>query len=361
MIYKFNRKLSIGFAAIGAGANTRYDQSVPGRPACVNNDLSDGSGSTFFNVNCQADSTTVGVQLLQMQMLPSVSYQVNKNHSVGASLAIGVQTFRAYGLGAFDAGVFNFTSTKGKVSGNGNDWSYGAGVRVGWLGKFAKKKLRIGANYASRVYMTEFDKYASLFAEQGDFDIPEHFSIGLSYKFTDKLTAAFDVQHILYSDVASVGNVGPSAADPNDMNTNGSCAGVADDIDPANCKLGGNDGMGFGWHDATAYKLGVNYDYNKNWSFRTGWNYGKTPVQEDQVLFNMLAPAIVEHHLTLGASYRPSKSIEWSFNFVHGFSNTIRGPSAFGPTGDPLVDVNVDSVALEMEINTFGVGFAYKM
>jgi long-chain fatty acid transport protein len=365
MIYKFNRKMYIGMAAIGAGLGTRYHQDVPGKPGCLqgtttaNGNANKGVGSSLFNFNCNADSYNTGVSLMQMQMLPSIAYKVNNTQTVGASLALAVQTFRAFGLGAFQD--LGFAPSKEDVSGRGNDWSYGAGVRFGWTGKFLDERLTLGANYASRVYMTRFDKYKNLFAEQGSFDIPEHFAFGTAVKLTDKLTIAADAQHILYSDIRSVSNTGPSAADPGDLNTNGSCAGVADDIDPGNCKLGGNDGMGFGWQDQWVYKVGLNYDFNTRWSFRAGYNYGKSPIPEDQVLFNMLAPATVEQHATIGASYRPSRNIEWSFNGMHAFENTVKGPSAFGPTGDPNIDKNVKSTALTMKQWSLGVSFAYKL
>ncbi len=165
-----------------------------------------------FNFNCLG-SQTAGVNLIQMQMLPSFAYKVNKNHSVGASLAIGVQTFRAYGLQSFGLDGLGYTDGD-NLTNQGNDWSYGAGVRLGWLGKFLDKRLTLGANYSSRVYMSKFDKYSDLFAEQGSFDIPENFSLGLAVKATDQLTIAFDYQKIYYSDVASVGNPGPDAANP---------------------------------------------------------------------------------------------------------------------------------------------------
>lgn len=365
MIYKFNRKLYVGMAAIGAGANTRYHQDVPGKPGCLqgqtdaNGFPDNGVGSTFFNFNCNADSSTVGAQLLQMQMLPSVAYTLTKTQTIGMSLALAVQQFRAYGLGAFQD--LGFAPSKEDVSGRGNDWSYGAGVRFGWLGKFLDNRLSLGANYASRVYMTRFDKYRNLFAEQGSFDIPEHFALGTAFKLTDKLTLVAEAQRIMYSTVRSIANTGPSVTDPGDLNTNGTCAGVPDDIDPDNCKLGGDDGMGFGWQDQWVYKVGVNYDLNNKWSVRAGYNYGKSPITEDQVLFNTLAPATVEHHATIGASYRPSDNIEWSFSLVHAFKNTIKGPSAFGPTGDADIDQNVDSVSLTMKQWAAGLSFAYKL
>jgi long-chain fatty acid transport protein len=353
-IYKFNRKIYMGMSAIGNGANTRYKQEVPNRPGCVNGLSPNGTGSYFFNFNCNADSTTVGVQLMQMQMLPSVAYKVNKDHTIGASLAIGVQTFRAYGLGAFQSLGFGGTGTG--TSGNGNDWSYGMGVRFGWLGKFLDKRLSLGANYSSRVYMTKFDKYNELFAEQGDFDIPENWTIGFAYKVTPKLTVAYDFQRINYSDIASVGNNGP--ANNTTFNENGPCRTLSPSDPSYNslCTLGGDFGMGFGWNDAKAHKIGFNYDYSEAWSFRAGYNHGDATIPNDQVLFNMLAPATVEDHITLGASYRPSKNIEWSFNATHALENTIRGTTVFTnlPAGQ-------DNAALSMKINTFGVSFAYNM
>lgn len=352
-LFKFNRDITVGMAAIGAGMGTRYDQTVPDNPTCVNGDTSGGVGSTFFNFNCNADSTTVGVMLMQMQMLPSVAYRLNRDHYIGGSVAIAVQTFRAFGLGAFED--LGFAASNENVSGEGNDWSYGGGIRLGGLHKFADGNLTLGWNWASRVYMTEFDKYKNLFAEQGDFDIPQHLTLGIAIKPTDKLTIAADVQHIWYSDITSVGNPGPNVLDPGDLNP--LCPGD-DGLDPDRCKLGGDDGMGFGWEDQTAYKLGFNYDHNSRWSYRAGINYGKTPIQEDQVLFNMLAPATVEWHLTLGASYRPSPNVEWSFNFLHAFENVIKGPTAFGPEGVAVVGENA---SIGMRINTLGVSFAYKL
>lgn len=349
-VYRFNRKLIVGMAAIGAGLGTRYDQEVPGNPTCVNGNTSGGTDSYFFNFNCNADSQKVGVMLMQMQMLPSVAYKFNKQHTLGGSLAIGVQTFRAFGLGAFED--LGFAATTDHVSGEGNDWSYGAGIRLGGLHKLDKKGVfTVGWNWASRVYMTEFDKYRNLFAEQGDFDIPMHYAIGGAYRPNDKLTIAADIQQIQFSTIASVGNPGP--VDPVDLNPQ--CPGD-DGADPARCNLGGDSGMGFGWENQTVYKLGMSYDYDDAWTFRGGVNYGKSPIPDDQVLFNMLAPATVEWHLALGASYRTSPNVEWSFSYIHAFENTITGTTAFTNRAP-----GEDNAAISMYQNAVGVSFSYKL
>lgn len=325
-VYKFNRKMTIGFSAVPVG----------------------GGGSRYnFNLynaanNANTAGRTLGVNLMVMQANPTLAYRVNKNNRIGASLVIGIQTFRAFGLDFFS----NFTSSglfTDKLSNNGNDYGYGVGVRLGWMGKFFKERLALGASYSSRVYNTKFDKYAELFAEQGGFDTPENFGVGMALKLTKKLTIGADVTHTLYSNVNSIGNdsanksSGATGAFPTSQTVNG---------------LGEDQGLGFGWSDQTVYKVGLAYDYNSKWTFRTGWNYGDSPIDETngEVLFSIVAPATVRHHFTVGSSYRPSKNSEWSFSYVHAFKYEQSGPTFIGNTG-----------TIRMHQNSFGMSFSYKL
>lgn len=361
-LYKFNRKIVVGFAAVGAGLGTRYDQSWDSA-AGTNDDGQPAPSGYFFNFQGNA-TDTLGVSLMQMQMLPSLAYRLNKQHTLGASLAIGVQTFRAYGLQSFGApgSPLNYTSDREHLTNNGNDWAYGAGVRVGWLGKFFKNQLSLGANYSSRVYMTKFEKYKGLFAEQGDFDMPENYAIGLAWRPNKQLTVAMDVQRILFSDIASVGNPGPDYQDAaNFFPTSFGCpSGVPLEEQP--CALGRDKGMGFGWDDMTVYKLGFSYDLDKTWTLRAGFNYGKAPVPADQTLFSLLAPGVVEKHLTLGFSYRPDPNMEFSVNYMHAFKNTVTGKTAFYPDGiNDAADLRNDNAAMSMYQNSLGITFAYQL
>jgi len=358
-IYKFNRKLTIGMAAIGNGSNTRYDQTIPGNPTCIDGNTSAGSASTAYNFNCLG-SPTVGISLIQMQMIPGAAYKINKNHTLGFALTLAAQQFRAYGLQAFGLNGLGYADGP-NLTNRGNDYSYGAGARLGWLGKFFSQRLSIGANYASRTYMTKFDKYRDLFAEQGSFDIPEHYALGAAFAVTRKLTLAFDYQRINYSDIKSIGNKGPDAADQFNFFPSG-CqpeTDAAGNITGNTCLLGRNDGMGFGWSDQNVYKVGVNYDYDSKWSFRAGYNYAKSPINDDELLFNFMALAVSEQHATTGMSYRPNKNIEWSMNYQHAFKNTIKGRTALGPNAG--LPVNGENASIDMYINTLGVSFSYRM
>lgn len=329
--------IAMGMAVIGAGLGTNYSQA--------NGNFYDpiATGGPFDAYD------RVGVFLMQMQMLPSMAYKVNENHSVGASLVIAAQTFRAFGLEAFASPSIPISGDPSKLTNNGYDWSFGWGWRAGWFGKFLDGKLNLGLNYAPRVSMQKFNRYSGLFAEHGEFDIPENITAGLAIKLTPKMNVAFDVQRIYWNDVKSIGNPGPV----NTSDFNPLCPGT----DPDTCKLGGDLGMGFGWTNQTVYKLGFDYKYHKNLVLRAGLNYGKAPIPEDQVLFNMLAPATVEKHITFGGTYTLANKDELSFGFMHAFENTIEGPTAFRTTGTSGPGVNA---AISMSQTSVSIAYGLK-
>ena len=333
-VYKINEDLSWGFAMTGSGAAAYYDQSLPS-----------GESSYFFNFN-GLGGDKLGVKLMNLQMLPSIAYKITPTQTVGATLVASFQLFEANGLSAFEA--LGFGATAGSLSDMGTDTSWGGGIRLGWKGKFIEDKLHIGVNYSSRTYMDEFNKYKNLFAEQGDFDIPSNYAIGFAYEVNPEITTYIDIQRINFSEVASVGNSGPQIT--------GTFFGCGD----INCgALGLDQGLGFGWKDQTVIKLGMEYAYSSKITIRAGFNHGDAQIPEDQVLFSMIAPATIEDHLTLGASYQWDEDIEVSMSYVHAFENTITGPTAFQPPGaDPANPV--DNASIAMEQNSIGITLGIK-
>ena len=85
--------------------------------------------------------------------------------------------------------------------------------------------------------------------------------------------------------------------------------------------------------------------YSEKWNFRAGWNYAEMPIPPDQVLFNMLAPATPEHHLTLGGGYNFTENVVLDMNLMIAFLNTLKGPTAFGPGGAYVTGTNA-SIAM---------------
>jgi len=257
-----------------------------------------------------------GVDLMQLFITPTYAREVD-GWSLGASAILAYQSFEAKGIGSFQ-GVSNDPT---KLSGNGHDSSFGAGVRLGVLAPLSST-FDFGASFQSKIYMSEFDDYAGLFADKGDFDIPANITAGIAVKTSDRSTLLFDIQHIWYSSIDPVGN--PM------MPAFGICATRGTPTDPS-CLGGGDNSIGFGWEDMTIYKLGYQWETANDWTWRLGYSYGKQPIPVSEMLFNILAPGIIEHHFTGGFS---KKIGDGQFNFAAMYApeKTIKGANPLFPS-----------------------------
>lgn len=330
-----NPNLSLGMTVYGnGGMNTDFNPGLNG-----------GAGAAAFAPSCAGAPANIlfgcgklGVDLIQLIIAPTASYKVNESNSVGISPLFGYQKFKVDGLQAFDE--LGFSGSPGNVTNKGYDDSTGWGVRIGWLGKLSDT-ISVGAAYSTKMRMSAFDKYKGLFAEGGDFDIPENYNIGIAVKAAPKTTVAFDIQQINYSDVKSIANaVSNSLVAP-----------------PAN-GLGSTNGSGFKWRNQTVYKLGVEYEYSNSLVLRAGYNYGKSPVRGDtmnDVTFNILAPGVVEQHLTLGTTWTLANKSELTVSYMHAFSNSVTGPSVTSLLGVGGTET------LKMHQDSIGIAYGWKM
>ena len=213
-------------------------------------------------------------------------------------------------------------------------------VRIGWIGQI-NKAISLGATYQSKTYMSKFNKYKGLFAEGGDFDIPASYGVGIAVKATPQLTIAADVTRINYSDVDSVGNLSLSSL----------FAGNA---------MGSNKGPGFGWRDVTAVKLGASYVANNKLTLRAGYNHSSQPIRSGETLFNVLAPGVVQDHLTLGATYVFPNQSELSFAYMHAFEEKVKGRGSI-PPGAPPAGFGGGNADIKMYQNSFGIAYGWKL
>lgn len=279
----------------------------------------------------------LGVDLIQLFIAPTYAVKVTPDHSLGVSLILAYQRFKAEGIQNF-AGVSN---AAGALSNRGHDNSTGYGLKFGWTGKVSPD-VTVGATYQTETKMSKFDKYAGLFAEQGDFDIPETYGIGIAVKANAKTTIAADIQQINYSKIPSIAN---SA-----NNLTSFCAG-AGGVGTTGC-LGGSNGAGFGWRDMTVFKLGMDYQYDQNLLLRGGISTTKQPIPENETFFNVLAPGVVENHLTLGATWTLADKSELTVGYMHAFSKSVNGTNAV---------VGGRGVNLNMKQDSIGVAYGWKL
>ena len=70
------------------------------------------------------------------------------------------------------------------------------------------------------------------------------------------------------------------------------------------------------------------------------------PIDDDQVLFNILAPAVVEQHYTFGASRMTNGGSEFSVGFMYAPEESVKGVNPFDPT--QTIEISMSQFELEM-------------
>ena len=337
--WRYRPDLSLGVTVYGnGGMNTDYEGGqISAQSAC--GFMRGGEGSPY---NLLCGSGRLGMDLMQLLIAPYASWQPVKGHSFGIAPVIAYQRFQAEGLQIFDNPAFSVSP--GSVTNNGYDDSWGAGVRVGYMGQFTEQ-FAFGVTYSTKISMDNFDKYKGLFAQEGGFVIPSNFAVGIALRPTPQWLIALDYERIFYDDVPSVNNPAGYL---------GYCAppqmggmGLRDYC------MGGSTGAGFGWQNVDVWKVGVQYALNDQWTLRGGYNHTDNPIQPQDVTPNIIAPGVVEDQWTLGATYKLDNVSEITGMFMYAQDNSVTGPSLFVGFGAP------PTTAETISMHQYQVGIAY--
>jgi long-chain fatty acid transport protein len=284
--WMLNKNSALGFSIYGnGGMNTSYPTK------------------TFDNPLAPVTQPT-GVNISQLFTEVTYSIKIAENHGLGISAIGAYQMFEAKGLQAFAS----MSEDPQHLTNKGTSNSIGYGIKIGYLGKITDN-LSFGAKYQSKIFMSRFKNYAGLFAQKGDFDVPSNWTAGLAYKSSEKLTLAFDVKQIRYTDIKSVSN--PIST-----------------VNP----LGADNGSGFGWKDMMIYKVGAEYAACADWTWRAGYSYGTQPIPSGQMMFNILAPGVSQNHITAGFTRKLSpKGNAINFALMYSPAASVSGKNNMDP------------------------------
>lgn len=219
--------------------------------------------------------------------IPAVSYAVTDQLSIGMGAHINVALFST----DLALGQPGFPQTQG----DGRlEIAYGIGGQVGAMYKI-NRQWAVGASLTSPQVFTDFGRYEDIIP---NFKLPPEMRIGVAYRPTDKLLLALDYKWIGWTQIDLFDKL-PSEG-------------------------------GFGWRDQHTVGAGVQYDWNQALTIRAGVNYGRTPLRDNVVFANALAPVVYETHLALGGEYRFDKKTSLSFSLVR----TLRNAQTDNGTGD---------------------------
>lgn len=297
-------------------------------------------------------------ELTLISATPTIAYQFNKHFSIGVSLNLNVGRVEFDAPIAQDAsllagmdpllgGTFGETirdllgqnEIKGLIDVE-ETYSYGIGGRVGVLWR-PTEWLSLGAVYIPKTLMADYKgkahvDFTSFFNQEGvlaevfaeltlpnggaqglaadydfkivDFQLPQEIDLGIAFRPIDSLLIAVDFRWIQWSDTMKSFRVKLTNGNNPDVNT---LAGS----DSITADLSNN------WKDQYVIAVGVEYALTKQWIFRVGYNWSNNPIPDDDLTPQI--PAIVEHHLTLGVTYRYSPSIAFHLAYEHDFKKSV--------------------------------------
>jgi long-chain fatty acid transport protein len=256
--------------------------------------------------------------LQSMRFAPSVAYQPN------AKLSFGL------------AGVVEYSNLD---LAEGADWDYGFGLQGGAIYK-ATNNLSLGLNIITPRKL-EFEKVAD-FDFDGTLDdldlaAPLEIGGGAAYTFGNNLLVEADVKWINWSD--------------------------ADGYED------------FDWNDQWVFAIGAQYEPIAKLFIRAGYNYGKTPVDDNDGFvgtaprtvqgktmptyyfetFRLIGfPALAEHHLTLGVGYEFTPTFSVNLGYMHAFKNSL------SETGTDVTGMNSVEIESELTENAIDFGLTWR-
>jgi long-chain fatty acid transport protein len=245
------------------------------------------------------------IDLQAIFVQPSVSIRVGEHFSVG-------------GGPIFATGSVNFnrnvaTNPLLSVNGSGTDvtldakgitaWGYTAGFMFN-----PSKDVRIGMNYRSEIIMEARDGAADFndvpsFAStsptlqntkfNADLPLPAELTVGISYQVTDKLLFAFDYNRAMWNVY--------EALTVDFLNADGTIRNTSNN--PRNYK------------NSSTYRLGTQYVANNKFTFRAGWYFDESPVQDGY--FAPETPRNDSMGFTGGLTYQVNNKLGVDFSFLY--------------------------------------------
>lgn len=272
------------------------------------------------------------------QALGSLTYahKLGATSSVGLSMLLGVQTLSLKGANLLTV----FSNSPSAMTDRGTDFSVGIGARAGVLLGFIPH-VKLSASYQPKVIMSKFQKYRGLFPNRGEFDLPSNGVVGVAFELPRHIIFAFDVQKIWFTEIKAYGNKN------NAILPGGSCQALTEG---PTC-FGGKNGVGFGWRDSVAYKVGVQWQARPGLQFRAGFSHARSVFTASHLAENVIAPGgAIENIITAGVSKKIGKHGQINGVFVYVPHQEFNGINAFSTTANQTVVIHARG---------FGGGISY--
>ena len=241
-----------------------------------------------FGMQTEYDAQWVGryhgidSEISTVNVNPVVAYKLNDKLSVAGGL--NAQMIHARLTSAIYTGAGDYY---GDLEGANVGYGWNAGVLYE-----PTDRLSLGLGYRSKIKHTvEGDAIITSSSNVRSYrrfvarvTVPAQLNTGFEYKLNDKLALLGEYDYTYWSDFQEL------RMDYDDA--------TADTVVEEN------------WKNAAFYSIGLRYDYDENWTFRTGVAYDNTPVKLGYRTPRI--PDVDRRWMSIGATYRYNESVRLS-------------------------------------------------
>lgn len=273
--YQLGPQWTVGVSVTGAGLGAKYGEPALPIP---------GAGIAKSN-------------LIIIKTSPTITYKPVPTLSLGVSLVLGLEQFRASGVLAPGA--------DGPVALPSHGTSYATGIGAGFGVLWTPVPMvSLGASYYTKTWFSPLSGYKDdLFASSGGhLDSPSKYGVGIAVRPLPRLTLGLDYMRILWSQAA-----------------------------------GFNTPASFNWHDQNVVRVGVAYEINEKWTVRTGFSIANSFMDSDHTLANYYANGIDDRAVTVGATYSFDKKNSLTMALEYDIPRTVVGT---GPSKGTNISTN---------------------
>lgn len=275
-----------------------------------------------------------------LKITTSVAWAATEKLWLGAALNVDWASLAIIPMPAASPDFDPVTGTAFFPSGGAADGSFGVGFQVGLL-YHVNDMIALGASYSSEQWFQDFEWNSSHanpnLANFGEprtinfkLNVPAVVGGGIGIQAFPNLLLSTDFKYYFYE--STPGFEIPSTGV---FNPDGSVAG-------------------FGWENIYSIALGLKYEPSSMFALYGGYNYGQNAVPDSLSMINIAAPAIVQHHATVGIGVRPTRHLELTLSYYHAFKN-----SGTGEILNPAIPPGTSSITNTLKEDSILFGFSY--
>lgn len=275
-----------------------------------------------------------------LKIAASVGWAVTDDLWLGAALNVDRAALAVMPMPAASPDFDPDTGTAFFPSAAAADGAFGIGFQLGLM-YTVNEIFAFGASYTSEQWFRPFEWNSTHanpnlanFGEPRTFsfklNVPAVVGAGVAVQAVPKLLLAADFKYYFYKHTAGfeIPSTGP-------FNADGSLAG-------------------FGWDNIYSIAFGLKYEPADIVALYGGYNFSDNPVPDSLSMINIAAPAIVQHHISVGVGIRATSQFEITAAYYHAFKN-----SGTGEILNPAIPPGTSSVTNTLQENSVLLQFSY--